>query len=196
VATDTSLADSPVGQVVESVLQPLTSNVRESMQQSGWMDQNGAPTDKFRQIGEASAAHDEVAAQQVAGVVAAGAASVMSTSTYTLAEFQGRRVYQREVDWSKTDRWGRTNLQRAQEGDSPLGDDGKAIVLHHILQDEPGPMAEVTDTVHRRGLSILHGLRGPGDSFRNNRDLLNQFQKFRDAYWKWRASLVTDEESQ
>ncbi|MEC2077048.1 HNH/ENDO VII family nuclease [Metabacillus fastidiosus] len=53
---------------------------------------------------------------------------------------------------------GLTNLERAQMGWPPLGKDGKAINLHHILQQEPGPMVEIHQTVHQKNYRILHGL--------------------------------------
>src|SRR5262249_31045108 len=53
--------------------------------------------------------------------------------------FQGRRVYQRAIDWLKRDPRGKTGLERALDGRPPLGPDGNPIVLHHLLQEEPGP---------------------------------------------------------
>ncbi|MGH1041453.1 HNH/ENDO VII family nuclease [Bacillus cereus group sp. MS39] len=83
-----------------------------------------------------------------------------SSETYSHVEYQGRRVYQRnDIDWKMVDpNTGLSNLERAQMGWAPLGKDGKTINLHHILQQEPGPMVEILQTVHRKNYRILHGL--------------------------------------
>ncbi|WP_339213346.1 T7SS effector LXG polymorphic toxin [Solibacillus sp. FSL W8-0372] len=82
------------------------------------------------------------------------------SKVYSPVEYQGRRVYQRnDIDWNMVDPdKGLTNLERAQMGWAPLGKDGKAINLHHILQQEPGPMLEIHQTVHQKNYRILHGL--------------------------------------
>ena len=86
---------------------------------------------------------------------------------------------------------GITNLERVQKGWAPLGKDGKPVNLHHLLQDEPGPMAEVLQSVHQRGQKPLHGLRGKGESFRNDPLLEKQYDTFRKDYWRWRADDYT-----
>ncbi|MEM5601433.1 HNH/ENDO VII family nuclease [Bacillus cereus] len=83
-----------------------------------------------------------------------------SSESYSPIEYQGRRIYQRnDIDWKMVDpNTGLSNLERAQMGWAPLGKDGRAINLHHILQQEPGPMVEILQTVHRKNYRILHGL--------------------------------------
>ena len=100
-----------------------------------------------------------------------------------------RRVYQRnDIDFGYYDpKTKRTNLQRMMDGDAPIGNDGKPVQLHHVLQQESGPMAEVREITHREYKRTLHGLVGRGNSFRNNPDLVKQYNNFRSAYWKWRA---------
>ena len=102
-----------------------------------------------------------------------------------------RRVYQRnDIDFNYVDRdTGQTNLQRMLKGNAPYGLDGKPLELHHILQKEVGPMVEIHETTHQEYKRILHGLRGSGDSFRNNKELESQYRNFRRAYWKWRAQV-------
>ena len=39
----------------------------------------------------------------------------------------------------------------------------KKIQLHHVLQEEAGPMAEVTETTHQNYYKTLHGLKGKGE---------------------------------
>ena len=69
------------------------------------------------------------------------------TSLYTPVEYTGtvkingevrdvsRRVYQRrDIDFEYSDdSTGMTNLERMQEGQPPIGSDGRPIQFHHIL---------------------------------------------------------------
>ncbi|WP_425484681.1 HNH/ENDO VII family nuclease [Kroppenstedtia pulmonis] len=57
--------------------------------------------------------------------------------------------------------------------------------LHHVTGKEPGAMAEMLGTEHRRYSGPIHRLIEY--SFRNNRTLNNQYEAFRKQYWKWRA---------
>lgn len=100
-----------------------------------------------------------------------------------------RRVYQRnDIDFAYYDSsTKRLNLQRMMDGDAPIGNDGKPVQLHHVLQKESGPMAEVREITHREHKRTLHGLVSNGNSFRNNHDLKKQYNNFRRAYWIWRA---------
>ena len=100
-----------------------------------------------------------------------------------------RRVYQRsDIDLDYYDpRTKRTNLQRMIDGDAPIGNDGKPVQLHHVLQKESGPMAEVREVTHHEYKRTLHGLVGDGNSFRNSPVLRKQYNNFRRAYWIWRA---------
>lgn len=103
-----------------------------------------------------------------------------------------RRVYQRnDIDFNYTDpRTQLTNIQRMKKGEPPIGNDGKPVQLHHVLQKETGPMAEIRETTHTEYHSILHGLIGKGDSFRNDPSLEKQYKNFRRNYWKWRAKQI------
>lgn len=80
---------------------------------------------------------------------------------------------------------GESNLQLMKTGNAPLGPDGKQMELHHMLQEEPGPMAEIISTVHTRYHRALHGTKEV--SFRRQSGLKKQFNKFRKNYWKLRA---------
>lgn len=100
-----------------------------------------------------------------------------------------RRVYQRnDIDFNYRDATGRTNLQRMKDGDAPIGNDGQPIQLHHVLQKESGPMAEVREVTHTEYHRTLHGLVGSGGSFRNNKELAKQYANFKKKYWRWRAN--------
>lgn len=128
-----------------------------------------------------------------------------SSKIFTRVEYKGtvrvggeerdvsRRVYQRnDIDFDYYDeKTQSTNLQRMIDGDPPIGNDGKPIQLHHVLQKESGPMVEVREMTHREYKRILHGLVGNGNSFRNNPDLRKQYSNFRRAYWIWRAQEHT-----
>lgn len=100
-----------------------------------------------------------------------------------------RRVYQRDdIDFHYVDvDTGKTNLQRMLNGNAPYGRDGKPLELHHIIQKEAGPMVEIHETTHQEYKRILHGLRGNGESFRDDKSLDSQYRNFKRAYWKWRA---------
>lgn len=100
-----------------------------------------------------------------------------------------RRVYQRQdIDFSYYDNnTGLTNLERMQVGKPPIGNDGQAIQLHHVIQKEAGPTVEIRETTHQEYYRILHGLIKNKQSFRNEPLLNKQYNNFRIAYWKWRA---------
>ncbi|WP_342007866.1 T7SS effector LXG polymorphic toxin [Bacillus sp. YBsi01] len=101
-----------------------------------------------------------------------------------------RRVYTlKDIDISKVDaESGKTNLQLMKKGDAPFANDGTKINLHHLIQEEPGTMVEIPASVHQNNKKVLHGLKKGGESFRNDRELRNQYKSFQRRYWKWRAS--------
>ena len=131
----------------------------------------------------------------------AGSSSASAKVVFSRVQFEGsvkvggverdvsRRVYQRnDIDFNYYDPKSKmTNLERMQAGKAPIGNDGKAVQLHHVLQQESGPMAEVREVTHREYKRPLHGLVGNGMSFRNDPVLKKQYNNFRSAYWKWRA---------
>ena len=100
-----------------------------------------------------------------------------------------RTVYQRnDIDWNRVDpTTGLTNKQLAQAGLAPYANDGTKMELHHLLQQEPGPMVEIPGSLHDKYYKALHGLVGDGESFRNNPDLEKQYNNFRSKYWRRRA---------
>jgi hypothetical protein len=115
--------------------------------------------------------------------------SQTSVSGYIKVEFQGRTVYQlKNIDWDYVDPGiGVSNRQLAKWGNSPVDYNGDEYILHHLLQKEPGPLAEVSTSTHQKYFRILHGQIPEGSSFYNNNILVNQFKQFRTQYWKWRA---------
>ncbi len=98
-------------------------------------------------------------------------------------------IYQNDqlIDLFRQDEHGRINLQRMLEGEPPVGPDTpssgrpEAINLHHLVQGvDPGPLAELSATLHRRETAVLH--RGaPGIDDRND------FDNFRRLYWQARV---------
>ena len=100
-----------------------------------------------------------------------------------------RKVYQRgDIDFLYIDpKTGMSNLQRMKKGMPPIGNDGKPIHLHHVIQKEIGPVVEIREITHKEYFRILHGIANKGESFRNNHILNKTFNNFRSAYWKWRA---------
>lgn len=105
-----------------------------------------------------------------------------------------RRVYQRnDIDFEYYDEdLKKTSLQLMLAGKAPIGSDGKPIELHHVLQEEVGPLVEIREITHREYRHILHGLRGPGMSFRNDSVLNKQYNNFKRRYWKWRAQTYLE----
>ena len=49
-----------------------------------------------------------------------------------------------DIDLTKEDDFGRTNLERMKQGLAPLDKDGNPIELHHVGQKMDSPLAELT----------------------------------------------------
>ena len=98
---------------------------------------------------------------------------------YERVIFQNRRVYRKEgVD--RAFDWTPSNITLMKNGNAPFGKDGKRVSLHHLHQEEPGAMCEVRQSLHSR---LLHKQINRGESFRKNKDLNDQYEKFRSDYW-------------
>jgi hypothetical protein len=118
-------------------------------------------------------------------------------------EVAGRKVYQRDdlIDPNRIDpATGLTNKQLMEKGKAPIGPDGEQINLHHLTQDEPGPMAEITATKHAENDRVLHLYSNQHDkSWRDKDGVKRQYQsapeymdrgpfnKWKSEYWKLRA---------
>lgn len=127
-------------------------------------------------------------------------------------EILGRKVYQRDdlFDPHAVDKTGRTNIQRMQQGLAPMGYDNKQVQLHHLIQVEPGAMAEVQATFHSSHTRTLHWLED-NQSFRTHDGRRSEwpttaggnlqktpkekgFEKWRGEYWQFRAKeLLTSQ---
>ncbi|WP_445717246.1 HNH/ENDO VII family nuclease [Flavobacterium sp.] len=65
----------------------------------------------------------------------------------------------------------------------PIGPDGKSLNLHHMIQNEGGSLAEMTETFHKTNHKVIHINPNTTPSGINR----NKFNKFRTKYWKNRA---------
>ena len=102
-------------------------------------------------------------------------------------EVNGNKVYQRNdlFDPSYIDpKSGKTNLELMQGGRAPIGADGKPVNLHHMLQSQDGPIAEVTQSFHKDNHSTIHINDNSIPSGINR----SEFNKWRSDYWKQRAN--------
>ncbi len=53
---------------------------------------------------------------------------------------------------------GGTNAQLMRRGYAPIGRDGHPMELHHVIGEEPGPVVELTQTMHDQLSRPLHGM--------------------------------------
>lgn len=96
----------------------------------------------------------------------------------------GRKALIRtDIDMSRKDEFGLTNLERMQNGNPPIASNGEIIELHHIGQKADSPFAELTRTEHRgRGNdTILHDKNKVSEIDRS------AFQNERQMHWKSRT---------
>ena len=99
----------------------------------------------------------------------------------------GNKVYQRNdlFDPKYVDpKSGKTNLELMKIGRAPVGKDGKPVNLHHMLQKQDGPIAEVTQSFHKDNHSVIHINDNSVPSGINR----TEFNKWRSDYWKQRAN--------
>ncbi|WP_153529782.1 LXG family T7SS effector ribonuclease toxin YobL [Bacillus sp. TYF-B5-5] len=105
-----------------------------------------------------------------------------------------RRVYtMKDIDINQKTEFGVTNLQLMKNGNAPYAKDGTQINLHHLIQEEPGPMLEIPNSLHTKYSDVIHQLKSDGESFRNDKVLKAQYESFRKRYWKWRAKQFENE---
>ena len=119
--------------------------------------------------------------------VKGGTATGQSRKFWTTeTTFKDTKVYQRTdlIDPSAVDKMGRTNLQRMEQGLAPLGPDGKSMNLHHMLQTNDSPIAEVTATFHQTNSKVIHINPNTIPSGIDRKG----FDIFRNDYWINRAN--------
>ncbi|TKI71894.1 hypothetical protein FC756_03615 [Lysinibacillus mangiferihumi] len=135
---------------------------------------NIEPIDQFRTVDEAlsEASEAEKAIYEEAGL--------------EKAVINDREVLIRtDIDYSAKDQFGRTNLERMEQGLAPLVD-GQPVELHHVGQEMDSPLAELTRGEHRGegNFSVLHEA---GKESTINR---NVFNAEKEAHWKARAEEI------
>jgi filamentous hemagglutinin len=81
-----------------------------------------------------------------------------------------------------------TNLELMQAGRAPIGPDGLPLNLHHMLQTQDGPIAELTQTFHQQNYSTVHINAGSNIPSGINR---SAFNAWRSRYWMNRANDFT-----
>lgn len=111
------------------------------------------------------------------------------TGQYHAMNYRGTIFYCNDdgFDIDAIDSMGRSNLQRMESGMAPMGKDGKAIELHHMIQSEKlGGIVEVSGSMHRKEHKVLHINTHdiPSGINRSNFDIV------RNAYWKRRAEFI------
>ena len=106
--------------------------------------------------------------------------------------FEGNKVYQRNdlfnpnqmTVWKDKGKLIRgTNIERMEAGRAPIGHDGKAINLHHMLQAQKGPIAEMSQSFHKVNHKIIHINPSTTPSGINR----VEFSSWRKQYWINRA---------
>jgi len=103
-------------------------------------------------------------------------------------EFEGKRVYQRDdlIDPQRADKAGVTSLERMRNGYAAIGPDGEPIQIHHMVQVDNSPVAEVTETFHDEHYDQIH-IYPRGDlGYRSGIDR-PAFDAWREDYWRYRA---------
>ncbi len=101
----------------------------------------------------------------------------------------GKAALVRKIDLDFVDDFGRTNLQRMQNGLAALDPStGQAYQLHHIGQQMDSTLAILTESEHMQGGNnlIWHEL---GETSKINRSV---FDKQRAAFWEDMAKLLLD----
>ena len=78
-----------------------------------------------------------------------------------------------------------------KNGKAPFAKDGSKVTLHHLHQEEPGSMCEVRQSLHSK---IPNKQINPGESFRNDPELVKQYDKLREDYWRARVDEYLNNE--
>ncbi len=86
------------------------------------------------------------------------------------------------------DKWAnKTNMDLIKEGKAPYGPDGERINLHHIGQKTDSPLAELTNTEHKKNDGILH------DKTKSSEIGREVFRYERQQYWKARYDTLQNQ---
>lgn len=108
-------------------------------------------------------------------------------------QFNGNKVYQRNdlFNPQQVSSWKEkgqtvtgTNVEIMASGRAPIGTDGKSVNLHHMTQNQNGPIAEVTQSFHQENSSVIHIDPNTTPSGINR----PVFDKWKNQYWQQRAA--------
>lgn len=105
--------------------------------------------------------------------------------------YDGRTVYANYhlFKLMQEDAQGKTNLERMQNGNCPLGLDGEDyIVIHHFSQTHSGDWVVLTNEFHCTYHQELHSFCTPID-----RVDVRKFQREKKAFWKCQAEKLSHE---
>ncbi|SUP46826.1 Uncharacterised protein [Vibrio metschnikovii] len=103
-------------------------------------------------------------------------------------EINGRKCLVRsDIDWDQKDSMGRTNKERVEakpNGLSPINKDGEKVELHHIGQKSNSPLAELTESEHRKPPNnlTLHKIRDGSEVEHGS-----GWKKEKESHWNERA---------
>ena len=92
------------------------------------------------------------------------------------------------IDPHMIDARGRTNIERMKDGAAPIGPDGKSMELHHMIQTEDSPIAEMTRTFHNAHYDVVHVYPRSGKGAKDYVSGINRpsFDNWRASYWRSR----------
>jgi hypothetical protein len=89
-----------------------------------------------------------------------------------------------DINLSRVDEYGRTNLERMLSGKAPLDSTGKPFELHHIGQKNNGSLAILTSKEH--DAASLHGFVSKSEI---DRDAFNATRK--PEFWKTMGRILS-----
>ena len=104
------------------------------------------------------------------------------------AEVSGKTALVQDIDLTRIDEKGLTNLQRMQKGQPPLDPGGNAYELHHINQRADGTLAVLSMEEHR-GKGVAQILNTAGKSSEIDRPA---FETQKKQFWRDYASIVAE----
>ncbi|GAA7461544.1 hypothetical protein ckin119_04510 [Helicobacter pylori] len=101
----------------------------------------------------------------------------------------GKIVAKRNKIFDRNEKDGnnKSNLERMQDGNAPLCEDGMSMELHHLKQEDDGIVIELTSTEHKKYYKNLHLNNKESEINRN------AFNTFRRNYYKKRAKELENE---
>ena len=120
-----------------------------------------------------------------------GEYGVYKNAGLTEGTVNGKPCLQREIDPSFKDDFGRTNMERMQNGLSPYdAKSGEKLELHHMGQKADSPFAELRENIdHGDGNHhVLHEFKT--ESWRRDPGRVTDYATQRLEYWKSRAQQL------